>query len=801
MRQSGGSNVAPLIGLLLACAGVLLAQTLGLIPNLNDILFAKDGVPQTSSAQTAATPASPQNFDEDTTRKIVELIGDFQFDPQKHTLEYAIQLDRDVGRPHVSQGNHREAYRTYQEVLGISYYRDSQMGVQIGLGMLSSELSVMNRRDESIQVRILAYRVSKAMNNPEESGVNEMSIARLLRETDRAAALGWLAKARESLRGTRYRSDYVRVLLAYAEDVATLTGKDAAHLYEEVWLEVQELGNNPGQRWAKWEVGLSYASFLTKQKRYDRAKKVMAITTSWIDPVDEANETHTTLLFRLAKLFADSEQDKEAENYYRSAYANYEVHRVMAPGEDPRAKLDVSYKDSIDEFIEFYIAQGKIEQALVLLEANKGRTLSDITTEPHYRDRYIALQNMETEFAEARRELFNTKDLESQLDSGPIIEKFERLNEQQAKKIRALRTNTQLSSFAAAEPFTTEHLTLLRAQIPSDTLLVAMFVSKRVSGAFVTNRDRIDWVKLPESPRVYENRAQQLKVALSNSETDYYREPARFFYDRLVQPILESVPDTVTSLVVSPDGFLETVPLGVALSGDRFLVEIMAVSRVPSFRFLTSFGVLRSAAARAGVSCTDPAVKGARLPFQHDTSKVLTNVFGDSHTELSGVHCNIAELRTAIRDLKGKGFLHVGAHGQFYSGAPMESAIYLASQNPDAHHEEWNVRSIATTDLRQVSLVTLSSCETGVVAKARPRDVFGILRGFYFAGAEQIIAPLWSVQDRSTAKFMQTFYRSYNAGNESVASVLRRTKQDFRHSEKYHHPFYWAGFVLFAQAS
>jgi CHAT domain-containing protein len=95
----------------------------------------------------------------------------------------------------------------------------------------------------------------------------------------------------------------------------------------------------------------------------------------------------------------------------------------------------------------------------------------------------------------------------------------------------------------------------------------------------------------------------------------------------------------------------------------------------------------------------------------------------------------------------------------------------------------------------RIDLVTLSSCETGLTDPKMERDVFGIARALFFAGATKIIAPLWMVHDQATAELMRAFHAAYFADTPAVIA-LQRAQRELIRTEKYRHPFYWSGFVL-----
>jgi CHAT domain-containing protein len=199
---------------------------------------------------------------------------------------------------------------------------------------------------------------------------------------------------------------------------------------------------------------------------------------------------------------------------------------------------------------------------------------------------------------------------------------------------------------------------------------------------------------------------------------------------------------------------------------------------------------------RQGIACVDPDIANARLPFQQETGRSLEKLYGRSVTSLAGKDCTEKGLVAAINNQARPAFLHIGAHGNFYPIDAMESAIYLSpEEGKGAEDPAWNAKAMATVDMHQIDLVTLSSCETGLTDPKVPRDVFGIARALFFAGAKTIVAPLWAVDDKATAEYMRAFHAAYGR-NVPTVLALQQAQGSLLRTDRYRHPFYWAAFVL-----
>ncbi len=92
-------------------------------------------------------------------------------------------------------------------------------------------------------------------------------------------------------------------------------------------------------------------------------------------------------------------------------------------------------------------------------------------------------------------------------------------------------------------------------------------------------------------------------------------------------------------------------------------------------------------------------------------------------------------------------------------------------------------------------LVVLSACETGKGTSYRGEGIVGFARAFMHAGAPRVIVSLWNGDDQATRALMTKFYGAWKSGAQT-ATALRDAQASVSAVERWRHPYYWAGWLL-----
>lgn len=101
---------------------------------------------------------------------------------------------------------------------------------------------------------------------------------------------------------------------------------------------------------------------------------------------------------------------------------------------------------------------------------------------------------------------------------------------------------------------------------------------------------------------------------------------------------------------------------------------------------------------------------------------------------------------------------------------------------------------IAGMDLRNVDMVVMSACETGL-GRTENEGVYGLQRAFKKAGVNAMVASLWPVNDEATSLLMKKFYE-YIMQGKSKHEALAAAQKFLREETKYTQPRYWSAFIL-----
>jgi CHAT domain-containing protein/Tfp pilus assembly protein PilF len=286
-------------------------------------------------------------------------------------------------------------------------------------------------------------------------------------------------------------------------------------------------------------------------------------------------------------------------------------------------------------------------------------------------------------------------------------------------------------------------------------------------------------------------------------------------------------------LLVVPDGALEYLPFAALTmpgqNADRSFVPLMVDHEVTSIPSASTLAVLRRefegrAPAEKIVAVfadpvfdrTDERVTGfasrnagehhiaagaaeplPRLPYtRQEAEAILALAPATGRKAALGFEANRAAAMS--EDLSRYRIIHFATHSFLDSMHPELSGIALSMFDRQGRPQEGFLRAHEVFNLKLgAELVVLSGCRTGLGKEVKGEGLYGMTRGFMYAGSKRVLVSLWDVQDQATARLMSDFYRDLlGPKRAATAAALRAAQIAIWRDTRWQAPYYWAGFVL-----
>jgi CHAT domain-containing protein len=305
---------------------------------------------------------------------------------------------------------------------------------------------------------------------------------------------------------------------------------------------------------------------------------------------------------------------------------------------------------------------------------------------------------------------------------------------------------------------------------------------------------------------------------LVTSRDQEYAEPAQQLYQTLIGPAEHQLANK-TSIGIVPNSALWALPFQALQSpkNGRFMIEDHALYFAPSLTVMRELINKRKASGRSKGTPADRLLavgdpfrrleevsldredKLGNLPHAQEEIGLIINSYGARRsTRLTGRVAGERAIKVAAPSQR---VLHFAAHTVLDNYRPMYSRILLAAPTVDDTEDgQLEAREIMNMHL-VAELVVLSSCQTALGRVGEGEGVIGMAWAFAVAGVPTTVATQWGVESESTANLMTEFYqgllpRSKSDHRQTKAEALQAAQLVLLNTKKYHHPFYWAPFVM-----
>ncbi len=776
------------------------------------------------------------------------VIGEATRGPDSPTLVRPLQY---LANAQLALGELPDALRSYERASALiaRYPKDIELPWIVahhrGLARLQLALGEHEQARASLESA-----VKVAGNDPKlviERAANMLNLGALRTGVDSAASQATIGNALALYR-TRLPDTHPAILRAIAEacaleiesDPATATNCDDAARRIEASREADPLLRHDVYAMASELHELRGEG----ERAYANAIRALSAANSLgtPDPLWRAD-------FALARMLQTRQDSGLAIYFGKESIAQIERLRGRFVGDERRLE-HAFLADKVEVYrnvADWLMAAGRIDEGLDVLRLLKAEELYDFVLRDAQwsRENGIELNPEETALRQRYQAL-----LDADASAGSEIDRLARLREsdrisateraaldalmasqQQLEAARAERIRNFLAGGSGAAPqpalrtIQTERLARELAAFGPDTALAFyLLTDTKLRVLIATRRGQYEYEAPVDAPALRRDIGRFLEAIARREDVSA---TARSLYATIAKPLdQEARRAGAKRLVLWLDGSLRYVPFAVLDDGKHHLLD----------RYSIETYVPQAAAAAAGIPATKRGAGTGRLTVR---GLGLTRAVGGYQAlpamadELCDVvHGPIEGLemrgRTCPREqygngaLEGFGFadgaftaarlqsllaedpafsvLHLGTHFSLRPGNARRSFLLLGDGS------RLTLDALAAMDFRDLRLVTLSACQSGLGGATTDdgREVEGLSAIVQRRGAQSVIASLWRVEDRSTARLMRELYDSLPKEGGNPAAALRRAQLRLRAlrddgAHPYSHPYFWGGFLVSTQ--
>jgi CHAT domain-containing protein/Tfp pilus assembly protein PilF len=491
--------------------------------------------------------------------------------------------------------------------------------------------------------------------------------------------------------------------------------------------------------------------------------------------------------------------------------------------------------------IELLVNEGNLDKALIYTEQSKARTLLEYlrynnTTYHKYSHTLLPLESkyLDKEISKSNN-ISHQEKLRSTLQDNTAISLEFELQMLRSEELLLKNKETSLYSdhVLQAHPLSSDSQPKLnQPNHHQKAVIVNYLVTNTQLVIFVTSLHK-DSTKTPLigiTVKISKNelgkRVHQLHLMMAQRHP-LYESQSREMYNLLLRPI-EPYIQGVATLCIIPDDILWEVSFQALQSNSsRFLIEDYTIFYSPSLSILNDIES-RGRPDGASIPALDSAtflgfgnpttgsesVKGLKesrdnfrfepLPEAEVEVKSIGELFsGDRRAVYTGGQAGESRFKAEAPNFD---IIHLATHGVIDNANPMYSYLLLASADGDGEDGLLEAREILDLRLR-ADMVVLSACESARGRIGAGEGVVGLTWAFLGSGARTAVVSQWRVDSEATAAMMEDFYIRLRTGM-SKPEAMRQTVLAMRRGEsrlsgrggkfdpRYHHPFYWAAFMV-----
>lgn len=498
------------------------------------------------------------------------------------------------------------------------------------------------------------------------------------------------------------------------------------------------------------------------------------------EAINIINQLRSSISTERGRVFFARYRDQTYANLIEDLYADNQTEQAFYFAENSRARALVDLLGSRPE-----LSFGKKELDDFVSKVKEVQIYKDETR------RSVGISDQQVEYInKLESELENIGKLSLRgikLKDGMVeaLEKDTSLATKPSGMIRELETLVTVKNLDHNE---------IRKLLPANSSFLEYYMTNNRVYAWIFDEKEFHSVQLDVDLTILKNHIDGFVTNIENGKPKSYFQTdkgSQYIYSRLFKPVEKYLHNESVYLVAH--GFLHTLPFDALYTGQQFLVEKFSFSHLPSgsvLQFLEPFNASTAGVLAIGNPYLSSDHKLPQLPGAEKEAVAVGGYFPKNKVVL-----NKRATETVFRQESSNFQIsHVASHGMFNNEDVLDSKLYLASDGVNdgvlTARELYGLPKVSNT-------IVLSACETAKAEHKTGDEVFGLIRGFFFAGASSLIASLWAVDDAGTFNLMQNFYHHLVESRMHSRIALKMAKLDLLNSDYYSAPYFWAPFNLY----
>ncbi len=230
-------------------------------------------------------------------------------------------------------------------------------------------------------------------------------------------------------------------------------------------------------------------------------------------------------------------------------------------------------------------------------------------------------------------------------------------------------------------------------------------------------------------------------------------------------------------LVVVPHGFLHNVPIHALCNGTRHVSELRQVIYSPSAS-LYCFG------AEPPVHTASPLLIAFATGSASSSIAEIEEAAASLNDPTLLINPSCRELKEAFEEARP--LIHIAGH----AGVDAVGGRLSWIETPEGKITGGDLLEM---QIRATTLV-ITGCRTARRTINPGDEWLGLMRSFYLSGATTIISVQWDIRGEIARRFSRAFYASHGTDYLEAARDAESALRAWRN-----HPYFWAGFSLFAR--